>query len=121
MATRHGAYALGIEELTGRLAPGLAADLMVFRSRSDDPYADLTASTTADVIATFVDGELAGGRGDAFDPALLPAACANRIGDHFVCVDYAGRGFDHDGLLQANANAVPLFSTDRQASCGTFE
>ena len=117
MATRHGAYALGIEELTGRLAPGLAADLMVFRSRSDDPYADLTASTTADVIATFVDGELAGGRGDAFDPA----ACANRIGDHFVCVDYAGRGFDHDGLLQANANAVPLFSTDRQASCGTFE
>ena len=121
MATGHGAYALGIEGQTGRLAPGLAADLMVFGSRSDDPYADLTASTTADVIATFVDGTLASGRGDAFDPALLPAACANRIGDHFVCVDYAEYAFDHDELLLANANAVPLFSTDRQARCGTFE
>ena len=30
MATGHGAYALGIEGQTGRLAPGLAADLMVF-------------------------------------------------------------------------------------------
>ena len=121
MATAHGAYALGIEGQTGRLAPGFAADLMVFGSRSDDPYAGLMASTISDVIATFVDGELVSGRGDAFDPAHLPAACANRIGDHFACVDYAGRGFDHDGLLQANANAVPLFSTDRQASCGAFE
>ena len=121
MATRHGAYALGIEGLTGRLAPGLAADLVVFRSRSDDPYADLTASTTADVIATFVDGALVGGRGDAFDPALLPAACANRIGDHFVCVDYAEYVFDHGGLLEANANAVPLFTTERQAGCGPFD
>ena len=120
MATGHGAYALGIERLTGRLAPGFAADLMVFGSRSDDPYADLTASTS-DVTATFVDGTLASGRGDAFDPAHLPAACANRIGDHFVCVDYAEYAFDHDELLRANANAVPLFSTDRQASCGTFE
>ncbi len=121
MATRHGAYALGIEGLTGRLAPEFAADLMVFRNRSDDPYADLMASTTADVIATFVDGELVSGRGGAFDPALLPAACADRIGEHFLCADYAPHGFDHDELLQANANAVPLFSTDRQATCGTFE
>jgi cytosine/adenosine deaminase-related metal-dependent hydrolase len=121
MATRHGAYALGIEGLTGRLAPGLAADLMVVRPRSDDPYADLTASKVADVMATFVDGELASGRGDAFDPGLLPAACANRIGEHFLCVDYAEHAFDHDELLRANADAVPLFSTDRQASCGRFE
>ena len=90
MATRHGAYALGIEDRTGRLAPGLAADLVVFRNRSDDPYADLAASTPADVIATFVDGGLVSGRADAFDPAGLPAACTNRIGDHFLCVDYGG-------------------------------
>ena len=121
MATRHGAYALGIEGLTGRLAPGLAADLVVYRSRSGDPYADLTASTTADVIATLVEGALVSGRGDAFDPARLPAACANRIGDHFVCVDYAEYAFDHGGLLEANADAVPLFTTERQASCGPFE
>ena len=30
MATGHAAYALGIERLTGRLEPGLAADLLVF-------------------------------------------------------------------------------------------
>ena len=121
MATRHGAYALGIEDRTGRLAPGLAADLVVFPSLSDDPYADLAASTPADVIATFVDGGLVSGRADAFDPAGLPAACANRIGDHFLCVDYDGYPFDHEELLRANADAVPLFSTDRQASCGIFE
>ena len=120
MATRHGAYALGIEDGTGRLAPGLAADLVVFRGRSGDPYADLAASTPADVIATFVDGGLVSGRADAFDPAGLPAACANRIGDHFLCVDYDGYPFDHDELLRANASAVPLFSTERQASCGAF-
>ena len=55
------------------------------------------------------------GRGDTFDPAQLPPTCANRIGEHFLCADY---GFDHDELLQANAHAVPLFSNDRQASCG---
>ena len=121
MATRHGAYALGIEDRTGRLAPGLAADLVVFRGRSGDPYADLAASTPADVIATFVDGGLVSGRADAFEPASLPNACANRIGDHFLCVDYDAYPFDHDELLRANADAVPLFSTERQASCGIFE
>ena len=30
MATGHAAYALGIERLTVRLEPGLAADLLVF-------------------------------------------------------------------------------------------
>ena len=120
MATRHGAYALGIEDRTGRLAPGLAGDLVVFRGRSADPYADLAASTPVDVIATFVDGGLVSGRADAFEPASLPAACAHRIGDHFLCVDYDGHAFDHDELLRANASAVPLFSTERQASCGPF-
>ena len=33
------------------------------------------------------------GRGDAFDPVQLPPTCANRIGEHFLCVDYAGYGF----------------------------
>ncbi len=121
MATEHAAYALGLERLTGRLEPGLAADLLVFENRSGDPYADLVDSTASDVIATFVDGELVSGRADAFDPARLPATCGNRVGGHFLCVDYADHGFDRDELLEANANAVPLFSNDRQASCGTFE
>lgn len=121
MATEHAAYALGLERLTGRLEPGLAADLLVFENRSGDPYADLIDSTATDVVATFVDGALVSGRGDVFDPAQLPATCGNRIGEHFLCVDYAEYGFDHERLLEANANAVPLFSNERQASCGTFD
>lgn len=121
MATEHAAYALGIERLTGKLEPGLAADLLVYEERSGDPYADLVDSTATDVIATFVDGELVSGRSGAFDPAQLPATCANRIGGHFLCVDYADYGFDHQELLQANATAVPLFSSDRQASCGSLQ
>ena len=121
MATEHAAYALGLERLTGKLKPGLAADLMVFENRSDDSYADLMDATALDVIATFVDGELVSGRGDAFDAARLPATCGNRIGEHFLCIDYADYGFDHEELLQGNAKAVPLFSNERQASCGAFE
>ena len=102
------------------LEPGLTADLLVFENRSGDPYSDLMDSTAA-AAATFVDGEIVSGRSDAFDSSRLPAACANRIGEHFLCVDYADYGFDHDELLRANANAVPLFSNDRQESCGAFE
>ncbi|MXZ71995.1 MAG: amidohydrolase family protein [Acidobacteria bacterium] len=121
MATEHAAYALGIERLTGKLEPGLAADLLVFENRADDPYAGLVDSTTADVVATFVDGELVSGRSDAFDAAQLPATCGNPIGEHFLCVDYAAYGFGHDELLRANEQAIPLFSNERQASCGAFE
>ena len=95
--------------------------MLVFENRADDPYAGLVDSTAADVVATFVDGELISGRSDAFDAAQLPATCGNPIGEHFLCVDYAAYGFEHDELLQANAQAVPLFSNERQASCGAFE
>ena len=94
---------------------------MVFENRADDPYAGLLDSTAADVVATFVDGELVSARSDAFDAARLPPTCGNPIGEHFLCVDYTEYGFEHDALLQANAQAVPLFSNERQASCGAFE
>lgn len=118
MATEHGAYSLGVEKLTGKLEQGLAADIMIFKRRTNDPFGDLVSSEVSDVIATFVDGELLSGYSGSFDLSKLPAQCSHRIGQHFICVDYAkDYSFSHEELLSSNKNAVPLFSPDRQASC----
>lgn len=118
MATEHGAYSLGIENFTGKLEEGLAADIMIFRKRTNDPFGDMISSKVSDVIATFVDGELLSGYSGSFDLSRLPAQCSHRIGQHFICVDYAkDYSFSHEELLSSNTNAVPLFSPDRQASC----
>ena len=118
MATEHGAYSLDIEKLTGKLEQGLAADIMIFRRRTNDPFGDLVSSEVSDVIATFVDGELLSGYSGSFDLSKLPAQCSHHIGQHFICVDYAkDYSFSHEELLSSNKNAVPLFSPDRQASC----
>ncbi len=118
MATAQAAYAMGLEDETGRLAPGHAADLIVYRRRSANPYDDLIATRTPDIAASFVDGTLLTGYAPSFEAGQLPARCANRIGEYFVCADYSDYPFDHAELLAANTDAVPLFSTERQAGCG---
>lgn len=118
MATAEAAYAMGLEDVTGRLAPGYAADLIVYRKRTGNAYDDLLETRAADIAAGFVDGVLLTGHAPAFEPGQLPARCANRIGEHFVCADYSNYPFDHAELLAANTDAVPLFSTEGQASCG---
>ncbi len=118
MATEHGAYSLSVENLTGKLEQGFAADIMIFRRRTNDPFADLLSSQVSDVIATFVDGELLSGYSGSFDLSRLPAQCSHHIGQHFICVDYVkDYSFSHEELLSSNKEAVPLFSPDRQANC----
>ena len=118
MATEHAAYSLEVEKLTGKLEQGFAADIMIFRKRTNDPFGDMVSSKVSDVIATFVDGELLSGYSGSFDLSKLPAQCSHRIGQHFICVDYAkDYSFSHEELLSSNTNAIPLFSPDRQASC----
>ena len=109
---------MGLEDVTGSLAPGLAADLIVYRNRTGNPYDDLVETRTPDIAASLVDGELVTGYAPAFESGQLPARCANRIGEYFVCADYSNYSFGHAELLAANTDAVPLFSTERQASCG---
>lgn len=93
---------------------------MIFRRRTNDPFGDLISSEVSDVIAMFVGGKLLSGYSDSFYPSKLPAECSHRIGGISFYVDYAEYpSFDHDELLKSNTNAVPLFSPDRQASCGT--
>ena len=70
MATRHGAYALGMQETRGRLEPGLRADLMAVDTRSlrmrplvhngmlSNVIANLVyCASAADVSDVFVAGE----------------------------------------------------------------
>ena len=114
MATRNGAYALGLEARTGRLAVGLAADIMIFRKQSDDPFDDLLRTTAREVVATFADGRLRSGNRNGFSSAL-PEDCSNTIGDHFICarLPNPARGLDFDfrQLRKANQqeNTVPLY------------
>jgi cytosine/adenosine deaminase-related metal-dependent hydrolase len=121
MATKNNAYALGLEDITGELAAGLAADIVIFERRSGDPHSDLTTASVFNVFATFVDGQLQSGFAPAFNSNQLPKNCSNRIEQHFVCADYDDYPFDHDELIRRNVDAVPLFSSDKQVDCGVHE
>ncbi|MDE0680110.1 MAG: amidohydrolase family protein [Gammaproteobacteria bacterium] len=119
MATGNGAYALGLEAVTGELEAGLAADIMVFRKQSDDPFDDLLRSTAREVLATFVDGRLRSGNREGFAGAL-PNDCRFAVGAHFVCAELpdAAKGlpFEFGEVLQANRkeDIVPLYREDHQ-------
>lgn len=119
MATGNGAYALGLEGLTGRLSVGLAADIMVFRKQSDDPFDDLLRTTAQEVLATFVDGQLRSGNREGFSGAL-PNGCRFTVGAHFVCAELpnaaSGLSFGFEEVLRANQkeDIVPLYREDHQ-------
>ena len=127
MATGNGAYALGLEAVTGQLAAGLAADIMVFRKQSGDPFDDLLRATAQEVLATFVDGRLRSGNREGFSGAL-PDDCRFTVGAHFVCAELpdSARGlpFGFGEVLQANRkeDIVPLYRENHrpfpnQAEC----
>ena len=119
MATGNGAYALGLEDVTGKLEAGLAADIMVFRKQSDDPFDDLLRATAAEVVATFVDGRLRSGNRNGFSGAL-PDGCQFAVGAHFVCVELpdeaGGLPFGFGEVLRANQkeDIVPLYRENHQ-------
>lgn len=119
MATRDGAYALGLEATTGRLEVGLAADIMIFEKQSDNPFDDLLRTTAGQVVATFVDGQLRSGNRKGFAGAL-PEHCSHAIGANFLCATLPnpsrGLHFDFRQLLDANrrADIVPLYREDGQ-------
>ena len=117
MATKNPAYALNLDQISGELKPGFAADLVLVRAKSVDGYADVTGSEVSDIIATLVDGKLVSGHRNAFDNDELPPTCSNIVGDHFVCDDLSARDFTWEQLLEVNESSVPLFEPEGQASC----
>ena len=117
MATENGAYALNLDQITGFLKPSFAADLVIVRARTDNPFTDMVTSDVSDVIATFVDGELMSGYTKAFDSSDLPPTCSNVVGDHFVCDDFSTRDFTWQQVMRENETSIPLFEPDGQALC----
>ncbi|TNF26566.1 MAG: hypothetical protein EP329_21020 [Deltaproteobacteria bacterium] len=69
MTTGNAAFALALDDRLGGLAPGMLADLAVFRGGGDDPWAVVVGATPASVVLTMVGGRILYG-----DAALEPAA-----------------------------------------------
>ena len=118
MATEEAAYALGLDEITGRLKQDFAADIMIYRKESENPYSDLLSATVDDVIATFIDGDLTSGHLPSFQGKKVPNHCGYEIEKHFLCVR-GGIPYSIEKLEEENAGDVPLIGLDQQADCRT--
>ncbi|WP_158542315.1 amidohydrolase family protein [Lujinxingia litoralis] len=57
MATWDGAIAVGLEHSVGQLAPGYAADIVVFGRQGSDPYRAAVESHAEDVRLTLISGQ----------------------------------------------------------------
>lgn len=57
MVTANPAAAIGWKEKAGRLSPGAAADMVVVRQKTDDPYRNLINATEEDIELVFIGGE----------------------------------------------------------------
>lgn len=71
MVTDHAAVAMGVEDLIGRLEPGLFADVLVLGDGALDrvhPHEAIVAAQNPDVRAVFVGGEALYGDPDALTP-----------------------------------------------------
>lgn len=120
MVTHAAAYSLGLEDVTGRLEEGYAADIVVLKNRTDDFFAELSAYGASDVVATFVDGELRSGFAPAFNKSELPPTCQHFIDRHFVCEAWSNEEMSIEDLVRANRltkDFVPLFEPRSQAPC----
>ena len=82
MASATAATLAGLTSQLGSLAPGYAADLVVFRSpaRSADPYATVTHATPEDLQLVLIGGEALYG-----DPALMRQITTRPIEALQVC------------------------------------
>lgn len=120
MSTQAAGYSLGLENVTGRLEEGYAADIVVLKAHTDDFFEDLLTYDVTDVVATFVDGELRSGFAPAFNKSELPAGCQHYIDRHFVCEEWSSEEMSIEELVRANRltkDFVPLFEPRSQAAC----
>lgn len=117
MATRHGAYALGLEDRFGVIAPGLRADLILVEHGGANPYEAVLDAQPGDTLGTWIDGR----------PVLLTESMASALGVD-ACEPLEGMKvklcgvFDRFGMSSSDyhhqaRDAVPLSDTARQARC----
>lgn len=117
MATRHGAYALGLEDRFGTIASGLRADLILVEHGGANPYEAVLDARPEDTLGTWIDGR----------PVLLTESMASALGMD-ACESLEGMKlklcgvFDRFGMSSSDyhhraRDAVPLTDTARQAGC----
>ena len=118
MSTINGAYALGLEEVFGAIAPGLWADLILVKYTGGDPYEKMLRATDEDLLATWIDGrtvllsgelsEALGGEGCVTLDGVAPQVCG--IFDAF--------GLSPEGFDRHIEGVVPIGGVGGQAPCG---
>ena len=92
MATVNAASSFALQDEIGSIAPGLMADIAVFRDGpSDDPFEDLVNAADSDLILVMRGGELVAGRsgltnalGVECDVLPTAASCGHAMA---VCLD----------------------------------
>jgi hypothetical protein len=114
MATYNGALATATDDVIGRIAPGLVADLAIFDARVHLDHRAVIDAEASDVLLVLRSGRPL--YGDAGLVAALPAgdACETMTvctQDRRVCAS-AETGMTLAALTSANSSAYPLFDCD---------
>ena len=117
MATRNGAYALGLEDRFGAIRPGLQADLMLVRHAGGDPYEAVLTATDEGILATWIHGQVIL-LSKALNGRLSNRECVSLAGvAPMVCGVLGSAGLSADSFGDAIRDAVPLNDVSRQAPC----
>jgi cytosine/adenosine deaminase-related metal-dependent hydrolase len=113
MATINAATSFALQDEIGSIAPGLLADIAVFRNGpSADPFEDLVNAADSDLILVLRGGEVVAGRsaltnamGAECDVLPTTASCGNEMA---VCLDSHSSGLQ--SLIAANQNSYALMA-----------
>ena len=117
MSTVNGAYALGLEDRYGTIAPGLRADLILIAHAGGDPHDAVLTATDDDLLAAWIDGQailLSGILPESLGtgPCVVLEGTAPR-----VCGALSRFGLSSATFAKHVKDAVPLNDVSRQAPC----
>jgi len=113
LITSNPAAALGVDNLIGRLAPNMKADITIVRSLNDDPNKSLLASHLQDVQMVWVGGKLLYGNRAAVE-RIKPGQCEALTvygSSKRVCVKDAANPNSKQTLAQIRARLLQLYPT----------
>lgn len=132
MATANPADMAAMADKIGRIAPGLYADLVVVRGDVEHPYRALIDAAPADVLATFVSGEILYGERRLLDALgkqgqyeILPSsvACGEERGIDVLASNPALQGGQESLATiietletDTNQDVIPLFDCGEESA-----
>lgn len=117
MSTRNGALALGIEDRTGSLEVGKAADIVILDG-AGERLEDFASQSHANVIAVIIDGRLTIVDSEKFSSPNATNDCPHVVGTKRICVDFKQYGFTFEEMKDRNQRSVGLFDVSEQLGCG---